>query len=435
MGIGIIGASSGATEALPFGAGALLTSGFVDGTTYDYTASVAAGRYVVEGLAQDAKTPIIAYAPNSNTTAVAYPGKSAILNVTQTESVIKFSAIPTINIENDRGLMSPNNGFYRTSDGAENANGTTIVTGMNYFDGSTFYMAVYSSSDSGASWTQVVTGTGNQGYPRTIKFIPENSYFLMSLGDNFIWRSADGFTWSQRQNLSAIYDIFNDNGTIYVASNNGVYRSTDSGQSYTQVYSGNTVWAISKNEVTGQLIGFNNNRTFYSNNGTNWTVQSYTNNNYTTSGGMQMRTGFGRLKNSLVASVEMSSDNDAPGAGFTVIGRDAMIKTTSYLGNTVQRNTNANYDGPENTFMVSNSENRGFVLAIGAQSGKLLLSTDGIFWSTIGSLPGHTIFQRSMSGMQTAKLENGRLIIPTQFTGPIARLTNRFAYKLYESAV
>jgi photosystem II stability/assembly factor-like uncharacterized protein len=101
---------------------------------------------------------------------------------------------------------------------------------------------VYRSTDAGTSWAQL-TNSMIQGYSDKLKI--DNKGIIYSLGSGIIKSSDQGKTWTRCQYIQDMY-TFNsfiscENGEIYVSAespnppNGGVFKSTDSGDSWIEV--------------------------------------------------------------------------------------------------------------------------------------------------------------------------------------------------------
>lgn len=438
MGVGIIGVSSGAAEALPFGATTLITSGFVNGLAHDYVANVAPGRYIIEGSTIEGNSPVIAYAPNSNTTAIAYPGKSAILHVTQAETVIKLSALPLVGMPTLSGTWHSNgSSYYKSVSAAQNTNGSIIVMGLNYYTGGSYVNEIWRSVDFGVTWTNTFYNNSNYQDPKPIEFFPgDNGYFLMGF-NGAIYRSTDGSSWSTSQNVGTVYD-FEDlgNNVVLCGGSNGIYRSTNHGQSWNAIYTSNECMSLAKIEgVPGTVIGVGSNAILYSSNsGQSWTRNSLTYQN-TQNLFHYFYNGLAALKNHVVSANNVYPSGDVTGSSFTTIDSLGRPVVTSWTGELADR-TNANRSGPELQWVVKNSENRGFILAIGQWSGNLLMSTDGQAWQKVGNVNGP--LPNNNGGIYTGDqphLKGNVMFVPSGMTGLAPRYSNKFAYKIFASAI
>ena len=117
------------------------------------------------------------------------------------------------------------------------SNGTWLFAGTT--------SGIYRSNDNGATWTLANGGlTANQTvYAK--KFFQSGSKMLaifsgaISAGGGIYSTSNNGTTWLQGGNgLSSnmtVYQVANINNVLYVATNFGIYRSTDNSQSWTAV--------------------------------------------------------------------------------------------------------------------------------------------------------------------------------------------------------
>lgn len=438
MGISVIGGgSAGGGAALPFGAADLLASGFVNGLTYDYTASVPAGRYIIEGSTQDGASPIVAYAPNSNTTAIAYPGKSAILNVTATESVIKLSAMPVIG---KPLLGSPSPSDYGTYDhqitgGAQNTDASIAVQGLTFYDGSNNKTHLYVTTNNGSSWTQALSLTSD-GLTDAI-FIPSLNIWLASFtGLNNVYRSTNGTSWSYAASIGTPNDFdWDASGNIIAATSSGFWRSTNGGSTWTQVHTSGSPRTVTYLSDSGTWIGANGSFRFVSSNGTSWTQIQY--NDPTNNLAIQQYTQLAKLKNAGVTTGRFQLSTTHRASGFIRIGtegRNTQIVTLTPGGNTVNWSSGADTGQPELAWMVKNYENRGFILAIGIGSGALGMSVDGLSWFLVGGVSSSTTNKFQKSQFTGPKLTN-ELIVPTSQGGTFARYTNSFAYKIYTSSI
>ncbi len=442
MGVGIIGVSSGAAEVVPFGAGALRASGFVNGLTYDYTATVPVGRYVIECSTQDGETPVVAYAPNSNTTAIAYPGKSAILSVTTQESVIRFSAMPVVGRTAIRGHDTNNGSWYHRNTGAASKpDGTILVESIVTYTGSQWYTELWTSTDSGLTWANTYSLSGYSGGYMTLRWYGDDAtgFFLVSAPNNNLLKSSNGTSWSSKITNQYVYETAEVGGGVFLAaSGGGIYRSTNNAESWTQVFVSISIYDIVKIEGTNTWVGLDYEDTVYStNDGANWTYLNYAQANLQNHS-FQTYYGLSALKNYAVAGNNIYPASGFVGGGVRLIdsiGRTIVSTFQATSGNLTNR-INAEFPGGEWPWIVKMTQNRGFVLAIANQSGTLSLSTDGMSWVPVAIIPGWG--NRQSDGKQSLASPNyssKEMVITTNMTGSIARFTNSFGYKIFDSKI
>lgn len=438
MGISVIGGKAGSAEPLPFGAATLLTSGFVNGLTFDYTASVPVGRYIIEGSTQDGASPIVAYAPNSDTTAIAYPGKSAILSVTTPETVIRISAMPAIG-KPFSSAPTPSN--YGTSNhmitaAAQNANGSIIVQGINYFAGGSWQSHLYTSTNSGSTWSNSFS-TGSSAAIFALEFVPSANAWLAGFdGYNNVYRSTDGLNWNVISNIGGPRDFYWDaSGNIVAATGSGLWRSTNGGSTWSQVFSGFQMDAVIFVAGLSSWIATSQSGRVISADGINWTSIQY--NDPTNNTSIAAYSNLAQLKNSAIVSGRYQFSSAHRASGFIRLnsqGRDIHTVTLTPNGNTVNWSTGSSTGESELTWIVKNYENRGFVLAVGLASGVLALSVDGLSWFPVGAVSSLTSSRSTKSNFSGPKMYSD-LLVPTAQNGVVARYTNSFAYKIYTSSI
>ena len=155
-------------------------------------------------------------------------------------------------VEVTGSFLHPNLSSYSTAA----ANGTIYVTGGNLGTSSSEQKRVWKSADGGKAWQELTTGT---------KFSARDGHTTLAIGTNIyviggyitgadrVWRSSDGDNWAQvtmsasttfsaRSNHSSVYIPSGANAGMYVIGGfgastrlNDVWKSTDSGATWTQV--------------------------------------------------------------------------------------------------------------------------------------------------------------------------------------------------------
>jgi photosystem II stability/assembly factor-like uncharacterized protein len=127
-----------------------------------------------------------------------------------------------------------------------------VYVGTGREDHGPYGVGIYRSLDAGSTWSNPLGGNEFEGtFIRKIAIDPNASrspgattvYVANGCDQGCgLWRSDDsGITWSQlRRVWKGVYDFALDAGTqpstLYVTENNGTYKSTDSGQSWTLIH-------------------------------------------------------------------------------------------------------------------------------------------------------------------------------------------------------
>jgi photosystem II stability/assembly factor-like uncharacterized protein len=127
---------------------------------------------------------------------------------------------------------------------------------MRYFNLNTYNgRGLYKSTDAGTSWTHITNGFGTYTFFSALKVDPTNSdYIYAALGSGYwlggpsnegLWRSTDaGITWTRTLNVNDAFDVFphpTEPGRVYAATGGGAtsgsapgfYISTNHGATWT----------------------------------------------------------------------------------------------------------------------------------------------------------------------------------------------------------
>lgn len=137
---------------------------------------------------------------------------------------ITWTARRTAAATNDRGFL------YQASPNCAR-NGTTILIPL-FYNGANVIMR---STDSGATWTNVLSGMSGYG---NVAF--GNSIYVAA-DQNFLQTSADGGSWTSRTapwGTGYPGDLYFDGTAFICPTTNGIFRSTD-GINWQATYSGN----------------------------------------------------------------------------------------------------------------------------------------------------------------------------------------------------
>ena len=130
---------------------------------------------------------------------------------------------------------------------AVDPNASNIVyAGTGREDYGPYGVGLYRSFDGGVTWSRPLGGDHFAGtYVRTIAIDPNASGSQLSTtlyvaNSSGLWRSTDtGTTWTQKR-LGAIYDVAIDASTfpstLYVTDDSGTFRSSDSGNSWISIH-------------------------------------------------------------------------------------------------------------------------------------------------------------------------------------------------------
>ena len=173
------------------------------------------------------------------------------------------------------------NGIYVSSDNGENwvfktsaYQKSTIVTyGQKLFLTSVLIPQVRVSTNYGNNWTDIYSGLGNENVlSLTVK---QNNYFVGTQTGKIFRSTNYGQNWSEfgsgfsGQNIKC---LISDDVYIYAGTNNGIYRSSDNGLSYSRVLEINNIQVLKK--YNGNLYSGSDGGGLYvsSNNGTNWST-------------------------------------------------------------------------------------------------------------------------------------------------------------------
>jgi sortilin (neurotensin receptor 3)/immunoglobulin I-set domain protein len=112
---------------------------------------------------------------------------------------------------------------------------------------------MFKSTDAGASWTQITNGFGSYTHFSDLLVSPHDSNVLLAAlgsgywhlggpGNEGLWRSTDaGLTWTQVLNANDSYDLEfhpTNSSIVYAAVKGGIYRSTDAGVTWSSYGSG-----------------------------------------------------------------------------------------------------------------------------------------------------------------------------------------------------
>jgi photosystem II stability/assembly factor-like uncharacterized protein len=167
-------------------------------------------------------------------------------------------AVPNGSGGNDL-LVGTNSGVFRSTDDGQSwspiNNGLTnlsiyaLASGPNGSGGTNLYAGAFlgdafRSTDNGASWTPIQSGLPTGYNVNTLATTAAGTVLAGTM--NGIYRSTNfGGTWTQVFNLFAF--AFAQNGsTLYAGTSNGVYRSNNDGASWTPINTGlNFTWVYS----------------------------------------------------------------------------------------------------------------------------------------------------------------------------------------------
>jgi len=134
-------------------------------------------------------------------------------------------------------------GLYRTSDKGQSwISSPTYASGAALSPSGKLYLGrddgLVSSTDNGVSWSAPDTNSSLK-YANGIAFNSIGHIFAGS-GNGTIMRSVDGSTWSQLPFPGYYWRVFqiHKNGSLFAAADTILYRSTDSGNSWTTMYPG-----------------------------------------------------------------------------------------------------------------------------------------------------------------------------------------------------
>ncbi len=106
--------------------------------------------------------------------------------------------------------------------------------------GDAYGVGVYRSTDGGETWQEHSNGMGNRTVGRMIMH-PTNSLVILAATNNGVYRTNDGgANWSRVQAGDFKDIVFkpNDPTVVYAAGGGSFFRSTNTGQTFTQVTSG-----------------------------------------------------------------------------------------------------------------------------------------------------------------------------------------------------
>lgn len=148
------------------------------------------------------------------------------------------------------------------------------TTGPNLFALSQYSAyGIFRSTDEGRSWRPI--NTLNMGWVDLIGGTSRGYLFAMHCCGTPIRRSADnGATWINITDPNIINNDFNAffeaaNGSIYLGSNGGLFRSVDNGTTWTRAFEGGTGWIHQSPD--GTLYAVSNGIITSADNGATWT--------------------------------------------------------------------------------------------------------------------------------------------------------------------
>ncbi|MFC1501773.1 WD40/YVTN/BNR-like repeat-containing protein, partial [bacterium] len=120
------------------------------------------------------------------------------------------------------------------------ANSNIIYIGGYIRIGSSNYTELFKSSDGGSSWSSIVSGIS--GYVRDIEIDPTNSSKVYAGTSGGVYRSTNsGASWTKNNGSVLAYELAldpNNPSTLYAGYSDRIYKSTDSGVNWTKYTTG-----------------------------------------------------------------------------------------------------------------------------------------------------------------------------------------------------
>jgi photosystem II stability/assembly factor-like uncharacterized protein len=183
-------------------------------------------------------------------------------------------------------IYKPNNGT-----GQPNGNGRLNCIAFHPTDPNTIYVGApsggfWKSTDNGASWTEYVTGLVRLGVSSIVVHPSNPNIIYIGTGDRDagdapgygVWRSTDGgLTWAAHNTgmgNRTVYEIImdpTDPNIMIAATNSRIYRTTNGGTSWSQVFSGHSCKDIAIHPTNNNIL-YASGTNFYrsTNNGASW---------------------------------------------------------------------------------------------------------------------------------------------------------------------
>jgi hypothetical protein len=166
--------------------------------------------------------------------------------------------------------------YYTTNDGQSwtqtSLNNKTVsslaVSGSNIYAG-VASDGVYTSTNNGQDWTQIRSAC-------TVYSLNINGIYLFAgtYNKGIYYTTNNGLSWTQKLNFYNVYSLASKDNLIYAGTANGLFFSTNDGQNWSQISSGNSIQSIS---LIGSniLVGTAANGIYLStNNGNSWTSKN-----------------------------------------------------------------------------------------------------------------------------------------------------------------
>jgi photosystem II stability/assembly factor-like uncharacterized protein len=239
---------------------------------------------------------------------------------------------------------------------------------------------IYLTSDAGSSWTQSVTDIGSPDGVFKIRYLPGSTDTIFAVTTTGLYRSDNGGLLFNRKLAGVCSDLLINPGSTNrmwsAVWNSGVYQSTNSGETWTQILSlddfgraslsigaGNYLYmSVAKNSTSSMLGVYRS-----SNYGANWVTISPLNDIFF-NGGYQ-----GWFDNVISASPRIS--------GLVMVGGISLHRSTNY-GITWDQLPSPNIH-PDQHSIVWNSTNDSVI--VGNDGGITISADNGVTWSNISN--------------------------------------------------
>jgi hypothetical protein len=271
-----------AAPSYPLGATSVVFSGYSSTGNYKYGVNVGAGSYIIDAVSRDPNVYMIAWAPNSNTTAMFKSNGTdkGILRLTTTENPIWFSVFGDFNYYGNLRVPSQNQSFSVQS----GKNKIGLANGWLWHAVSNNYVLY---SNDGRNWSTAAT-PGSNPYG-TYSTLWDGTYYIVGYY-NAYFRSTNLTSWSSvDMSATNIYDV---NKMLYRASNTNKYlavggggiATSANGTTWTQRFNGGNTWHDVETNNAGTYVAVGSQqptvnvpKIYYSTNeGVNWTSAANT---------------------------------------------------------------------------------------------------------------------------------------------------------------